>query len=385
MSRRLRVAAVVTRLEGGAGEMVLRGARALDPAEYEVTIVAGSGGRLLREAGAAGLETVLVPGLRAPIAPHADVLALAGLVRLLARRRFDVVHTNCAKAGTLGRIAARRTGVPRVVHTYHGFPFHEFQRVTRRATYVAVERALGRITDLSLCVGTGVAVEALRRRLVPPERVRTIGVAVAPGPVLTPQSRHDARRALRLPPDVPVVGTVARLTYQKAPDDFVEALRALRPRGVVGVWVGGGELAGEARDLAVRAGVPLVFTGDRADAVDLLPAFDVFAMSSRYEGLPLAVVEAMRCGIPVAATAVNAVGDVVVPGETGLLAPPGRPELLAAAVARLLDEPCEALRMTRAAAAGIAGRHDSAALAEALGDAYGGSRTPAADRVMHVE
>ena len=74
-----------------------------------------------------------------------------------------MVHTHCASAGALGRLAAYRSSVPRIVHTYHGFPFHEFQSATRRRVHVAVERRLGQLTDVTLCVGTGVAVEAIRR------------------------------------------------------------------------------------------------------------------------------------------------------------------------------------------------------------------------------
>ena len=183
----LRVAALITRLEGGAGVLALRGAKALDPAEFEATIITGSGNHLLDEAAAAGLEVIMEPALRTPIDPRSDIEALRALSGLLRRRNFDVAHTHTSKAGALGRMAAHRATVPRIVHTYHGFPFHEFQSRTRRGAYIAIERRLGRITDVALCVGTGVAVEAVRRRLVAPERIRTIGVAVdgASGPELT--------------------------------------------------------------------------------------------------------------------------------------------------------------------------------------------------------
>jgi glycosyltransferase involved in cell wall biosynthesis len=397
MSGPLRVATLITRLEGGAGTLALRGALALDRAEFLPVIITGFGSiaggswaaddaarRQLDQARTAGLEVIVEPALRAPIDPRRDVSALRSLSALLRRRQFDVVHTHTAKAGALGRIAASRAGAPRVVHTYHGFPFHEFQSRFRRAAYVAIERRLGRITDVALCVGTGVAVEAIRRGLVPPERIRTIGVAVPAGPSLTPETRDRARRALGIPPDATVVGAVGRLTYQKAPEDFIAALRQLnrsqRGRGelgrrdVIGVWVGGGELAERVGRLARSASGPrVVLAGERADIPEILPAFDVFALPSRYEGLPTAVVEAMVCGIPVVATAVNAVSDVVVPGETGLLVPPRRPDLLAKAVGYLIDSPDAAARMAATARERLATRFDVTALRTALVAAYTGS------------
>ncbi|HEV3293111.1 MAG TPA: glycosyltransferase [Streptosporangiaceae bacterium] len=369
----VRVAVVITRLEGGAGILALRGAMALDPARFQVTVITGSGTALIARARAAGLEVVVEPSLRAPMDPVADLTALRRLSALLRQRRFDVVHTHTAKAGAVGRLAARRAGAGRIIHTYHGFPFHEFQSPARRAAYVALERRLGRITDLALCVGSGVAVEAVRRGLIPPDRIRTIGVAVdAPLAVATDVgARRRARRLLGLPGHATVVGAVGRLAYQKAPEDFLAALRALRRPGVVGVWVGGGELAGRmARLAAAQPQAPVLLVGERDDVPTLLPAFDVFTLPSRYEGLPTAVVEAMLWGVPVVATAVNAVGDLVVPGETGLLVPPRRPGLLAGAIRSLLDSPADAARMAAAARARLGNRYTVPALRDALEAAY---------------
>ena len=377
--RPLRVATLITRLEGGAGILALRGMLALDPARFQVVLVTGSGDRHLDQARHGGLEVITEPALRAPIDPRHDRSALRQLSVLLRQRPFDVVHTHTAKAGALGRIAARRCGVSRIVHTYHGFPFHEFQSPLRRGSYIAAERYLGRITDVALCVGTGVAVEAIRRGIMPAERVRTIGVAVPEMPAPVPGARERARRALGVPPDATVVGAVGRLTYQKAPEDFVAALRELgrtraagRPE-LVGVWVGSGELADRVGRLTRSAPGPrVVLAGERADIPEILPAFDVFALPSRYEGLPTVIVEAMACGIPVVATAVNAVGDIVVPGETGLLVPPQRPDRLAEAVGYLLNHPGAAARMAAAARERVGTRFDVTTLCEVLVAAYTG-------------
>jgi glycosyltransferase involved in cell wall biosynthesis len=374
----LRVATVITRLEGGAGVLALRGVRALDPEVAVPTIVTGSGGRLLDEAAAAGLEVVVDPSLREVIAPRSDLQALGRLERLFRQRTFDVVHTHCAKAGAVGRLAARRAGVPRIVHTFHGFPFHEFQSAARRRAYVSIERRLGQITHVALCVGSGVAAEAVRRELIAPERVRTIGVVVD-GPdreradmsARRPQARERARLALGLPAQAAVVGTVGRLAYQKAPEDFLTAMQKLGRPDVIGVWVGGGELAERITRRARRLSGPrVILAGERTDVLDLLPAFDIFALPSRYEGLPTVVVEAMICGVPVVATAVNALPDLVVPGETGLLVPPGRPGGLAAAIRYLLDSPERAACMAAAARVRLGDHHGEAALRAVLTAAY---------------
>ncbi|WP_201776475.1 glycosyltransferase [Streptacidiphilus carbonis] len=370
---RVRVATVITRMQAGAGVVALRGARALDPDRYQMTLIAGSGDRLLEDAADAGLEVLLEPSLRSPISPLDDARALRRLTALFERRRFDVVHTHSSKAGAVGRTAAHRATVPRIVHTFHGFPFHEFQSPVRREAYVRIERRLGRITDVALCVGTAVSVEAVRRGLIRPERVRTIGVPVnTAATAQSPQTRARARRELGLPDNTTVVGAVGRLSYQKAPEHFVAALVALRRPEVTGVWIGSGDLADQVR-AQVQHALPaarVLLVGERSDVPELLPAFDVFALPSRYEGLPVAIVEAMVCGIPVVATAVNSVPDVVCPGESGLLVPPERPELFAAAIGHLLDRPDEATRMAAAARARIGDRYTDRALAHTLLAAY---------------
>jgi glycosyltransferase involved in cell wall biosynthesis len=378
----LRVATVIARLEGGAGVLALRGALALNSRSCRMTIITGSGGPLIAAARAAGLEVVVEPSLRAPIRPASDLRALARLEALFAVRAFDVVHTHCAKAGAVGRVAARRAGVPRIIHTFHGFPFHEFQSRPLHRAYVAIERRLGRLTSAALCVGAGVAAEAVRRELISPDRVRTIGVSVdgparllasraAGSPAAAQQARRRARAALGLPASAVVVGAVGRLTYQKAPEDFVAALAQLGRPDVIGTWVGGGELAARVtRQARVLPPGQFRLAGERSDILDILPAFDVFALPSRYEGLPTAVVEAMICGVPVVATAVNAVPDLVVPGETGLLVPPRRPALMAAAIGELLDSPALAARMAAAARARISGQYGEESLRSALLEAY---------------
>lgn len=372
------VVVVVTRFMAGAGGVALRGARALNPARYAVSFVTG-GGRIADDARRLGFDVIVLPDLVAELSPRHDLRAVRQLTQLLRDRRPDVVHTHSAKAGGIGRIAARRAGVPLIVHTYHGFPFHEFQRPWTRGAYVVAERYLSRHTDVVLTVGSAVGVEAIRRRIVTPAQLRVTAVTVDANPVVcTPESRRRARTMLGISPSVSVVGTVGRLDYQKAPQDFFRALQALRHRDALGVWVGAGPLRDDVERQIERAGLHerVLMLGERGDVRELLPAFDVFAMSSLYEGLPCAIVEAMMAGVPVVATAVNAVSDVVVPGETGLLVPPREPLALAAAIDLVLDDIAAARARAQRGRAMLGDQFKPHRLGAILDDVYR-SKTPA--------
>jgi glycosyltransferase involved in cell wall biosynthesis len=304
--------------------------------------------------------------------PRADAQAVRELCDRLRAGRFDVVHTHAGRAGALGRVAARRAGVRAVVHTLHGFPFNEFQSPIVRRTLLTIERRLGRITDYFLTDGTFVASEAVRLRIAPPERIRALISPIDPVPPVSAAARRTARRRLGIPEDAEVIGTAARLAVQKAPLDMVRAFARLGRPDAYMVWLGDGELRPETERLIERLGVGgrFLLLGDRSDVPELLPAFDVCAISSLWEGLPCAVVEAMTCGIPVVATAVNSVPEVVIPGRTGLVARPADPASLARALAFMLDHPDAAARMARAARRHIGEQFSSEALGREIGNAY---------------
>ena len=369
---RLRVAQVVTKLTAGAGGITLRGTLALDPARYESVIIAAEGGSLLGDAEAAGLEVIRLRNMSPRISATSDRRGLAELSSHLAAGGFDLVHTHSAKAGALGRVAARRLGVGAIVHSLHGMPFHEFQSPGRRRAYLEIERRLGAFTDFFLTDGTFVAAEAVRLRIAEPDRVRAIASPVEEVRWATPERRIDARRRLGLPEGATIVGTAARLDAQKAPLDMVAAFARLERPDVHMAWIGDGEQRREVERRIRRAGLEhrFLLLGDRDDVTEVMQAFDVFAMSSLYEGLPCAVVEAMMCGVPVVATAVNSVPEIVVPGRTGLLARPRDPGSLARAIAAMVDKPARAARMAARARVHIGRRFHPAVLGADLEEVY---------------
>jgi glycosyltransferase involved in cell wall biosynthesis len=373
MSARVRVAQVVTKFVAGAGGITLRGALALDPDRYAVTIFAADGGPLFAQAELAGIDIIRLRHMSPTINPGEDVRGVRELVGHLGADRFDLVHSHSAKAGAIGRIAARRVGTPAIVHSFHGFPFHDFQSPARRAAYIAIERWLGRFTDQFLTDGGAVAAEAVRLHIAPSERIRAIDSPVETNvPTVSPATREHARRLLGIAPHVPVIGSVGRLDHQKAPEDMVMAIAALGRPDVTVVWVGDGHLRTRVERRIAREGLAgrFVLLGERQDVPALLPGFDVFAMSSLYEGLPCAVVEAMTCGVPVVATAVNSVPEVVVAGKTGLLVPTRDPASLARALAYLLDHTEEAAQMAAEARLRLGGRFRAETLGRDLTAVY---------------
>jgi glycosyltransferase involved in cell wall biosynthesis len=374
-ARPVRVAHVVTQLAAGAGGITLRGAQGLDPERYSTTILAAAGSSLLEKAEDAGLAVVPLQHMARGrgIYPQADLQGFRELCARLAAGNFDLVHTHSAKAGGIGRLAARRVGVPTIVHSFHGFPFHAFQPLPARRALITIERQLGRITDYFLTDGTVTAGDAIKLKIAPPDRIRAIASPIDDDIArATPASRRRARAALGIPAGASVVGTAARLDHQKSPLDMVEAIAALGRPDVYMVWIGDGGLRSRAEHLIERRGLSgrFLLIGERADVPQLLPAFDVFAMSSLYEGLPCAVVEAMHVGIPVVATAVNSVPEVVIPGRTGLLARPHDPASLSRALAWLLEHPDDGARMALAARAHIGDGFTPHVLGQDLMESY---------------
>jgi glycosyltransferase involved in cell wall biosynthesis len=348
---------VITRFEAGAGGNTLLSAVGMDRRRYEVWIAGGEGGPLWNKAERDGVRTVRIPGFRREVAPVADLVVFLRLIGLLRRERFGIVHAHSAKGGFLGRLAGFICRTPVIVYTLHGrdpwWPAPDGSSTQLRQAmsrglrvFLFLERVLRPVTHGFVAVSPSVARDAVLARIAAPGRTD-----VAPSAVdlddIPEEVDASVRAELGIPVDVPVVGMVGRLDAQKAPLDFVRmaALVAADRPETSFVMVGEGEQAAEVRALADRLGVGLVFTGFRPDAARIASAFDVFVVTSLYEGVGRSVTEAMASGRPVAATAVDGVRDVVTPGATGLLAGPGNPEGLAACVGWLLDHPLQAAQM----------------------------------------
>jgi glycosyltransferase involved in cell wall biosynthesis len=296
-------------------------------------------------------RTYVVPSLVRPIRPRQDARAVVELAALFARERYDIVHTHSSKAGLAGRIAGRLAGVPLVVHTIHGFPFNDqtLSAPVRRALLWS-EQLAARLTDRLIAVAGPNVLEAERRGIAAAREVEVIHSGVDLGRFESVPGRDAARERLGLPVGRPVVGTVGRLSACNAPEVFVAAARSVlerRPEALF-VAVGDGEELERVR-AAIGDDRRIRLLGHRDDVPSILPAFDAFVFPIRWGGLGRALTEAMISGLPVVASAVNGVPEVVEHERTGLLVPPDDAEGVAEAVIRLIDDPALARRLGSAA------------------------------------
>lgn len=353
------MAHVITRMiVGGAQETVLLAAALADRSRFEPVIMCGpqtgSEGSLHEEVRRRGIELLLVPELVREVHPLKDARVLPALTELFRRQGVDVVHTNSSKAGIVGRIAARRAGVTRVIHTVHGWPFHDRQIWPVAATWRALERRAAPLADRLVVVADADRAKGLAAGIGQPEQY----VTVRSGLELT---HYDAARPLRsqvrselgVPQDAELVGGVNRLSPQKDPMTLLEAfavLKAERPQAHLLV-VGDGPLRAQLErrisELGVVDGVTLA--GLRHDVPRLLQAMDVFVSASLWEGLPRTIIAAMASGVPVVATLADGVRDVVHEGTTGLSFTRGSAREAAAAIALLLDDAKRARDLARTA------------------------------------
>jgi glycosyltransferase involved in cell wall biosynthesis len=329
---------------GGAEEMVLSLVRHL-PARFEPVVVcinqSGPIGDEIRAAGVPLHVLGLTPGIAHPF----DILRLRDFLFALEPQ---IVHTFLLTASLYGRLAAMLAGVPIVI----GSEVNIYER--KRPLHAIAERWLMRWTDAVVTSAEAVREFYVRQIGTDRSKVEVIYNAVDWTQLQVTMGRDEMRTSSGIPRDVPLAGILARLTEQKAHRVLFEALARTPALANMHLAVAGtGELRDELERRAAALGLEqrVHFLGVRRDVGNVLGALDMFVLPSLWEGLPLALVLAMGAGLPVVATAVAGVPEVVAHGERGLLVNPGDAAGLGAALARLLTNPQEGRELGDAARA----------------------------------
>jgi len=320
----LRVMRVIARMNVGGPAVQVSGLmRHLPPLGFEQRLYTGwcaEDEADYLETQAPDVDAIRIDGLGRAIRPGDDARALARLVREIREFRPHIVHTHTAKAGVLGRAAARLSGVgSATIHTFHGHLLHGYFPPAKTKAVIQVERALARGTDRLVAVGPQVRDDLLQADIGRPDQFTVI----PPGLEMpAAMSRDQARREFGLSLHGPVIAFIGRLTPIKRPDRFIDIVqRVTNQRPDVQFLVAGdGDASDTVREAA--ANLPITMLGWRSDIENVLAASDAVLLTSDNEGTPLSLIQAAMAGLPVIASSVGAVPAIVIEGETGWLAPP---------------------------------------------------------------
>jgi glycosyltransferase involved in cell wall biosynthesis len=335
---------------------LMRGIRARG---HEVVGVSADG-PLLAIPRAEGFRVENVPMARS-LSPLAQLRAFRALVRLMRAERPDLVHAHMPISGFLARLAARAAGVPKIAYTCHGFLFNQPGPWPRRLASLILEFIGGRLTDVYMTVSDEEAADARRLNL----HGGAIGIGNGRDPArFRPDvsARARVRAALGVADNRVVVLAVSRLVRHKGYPELVAAMREVDAE----LWVVGERLnsdRGADMDAVFAAsglGERLRRLGYRDDVPALMAAADIFCLPSHFEGLPMSVIEAMLCALPVVATDIRGPREQVVPEQTGLLVPPMQSAPLAAALSRLARDASLRHRMGEAGRERAVEKYDEA-------------------------
>mgnify|MGYP006273567851 CR=1 FL=1 len=370
------VARVITRLNiGGPSIQATRLTSALEAHGFTSTLLhgrLGDGEGDMRYLIPPGADARYVDTLCRPLSPLNDLRTLLRLYREFRAIRPSIVHTHMAKAGMLGRLAAlayntTRGSAPRakVVHTYHGHVLDGYFSKLMTAVFINIERALAAVSDRIIAISPAIRQQLLdhyRIGAAPQYRVVPLGFDLAPFAAVDDRARSDARQSLGLPGGAKVVATVGRLTAIKHHRLFLDTVKRVLQQhpDTIALLAGGGELEADLRDYAASLGIAdhVRMLGWRRDLPVIYAATDVFLLTSRNEGTPVALIEAMASGVPGVSTAVGGVTDVIGGAETGRTAPFGDADALADAVGALLADPVGRVEMGRRARARVLASYD---------------------------
>jgi len=277
------------------------------------------------------------------IKPYHDLKAILRLYRFIKKEKFDMVHTQTAKAGYVTRMAACLAGVPVIVYTAHAFSFHAYLNPLRKKFYIFLERWASRMTDTILVDTEAVRRDGIENRIKDPDKIITVNMGVdlrkfSPDGM----DRNRIRESLGIRNPHAVVGTVANFVPDKGLDAFLRIAEQIKreERNVRFLMVGEGPLRSQLESLvdALHLRGDVIFTGWREDIPEMMSAMDIFCLPTLREGFGLVFAEAMAMKVPVITHRIDPIPEVVQENETGVLIPPGKEDLFVKGILSLIRD-----------------------------------------------
>lgn len=358
----------------GSGINTFLTMKGLDRNKYEVDLACAPGGTLIDRVKEEGLGFFPINHFRQKISPLHDLLALFELTRLMRQKRYDIVHTHNSKAGFIGRLAAKIAGIPIIVHTIHGFAFHEYERPPRRVLFILLERLAARLCDKLITISEPLKEWGLRLKIGRPEKYVTIYSGIEAEKFKINININEKKGELGISSEEKVIGVVAKLWEGKGHETILEAAPQVIKEipDVRFLFVGEGYLRDRLKARVRKLGLSdkIIFTGFRTDIPEITATFDVALLVSLFEGMGRVLLEAMVLGKPVVATKVGGIVDVVRDGETGILIPPRDANALAKAIVTILKNEELARRMGEAGKRRIDERFTAKTMVEKISEVY---------------
>jgi glycosyltransferase involved in cell wall biosynthesis len=303
-----------------------------------------------------GITYTTVPGMGRSINPASDYFAYQKLKKLIHSFRPDIVHTHAAKPGALGRLAASSSHVPAIVHTFHGHVFHSYFNSAKTKFFIRTEQYLGKKSDAIIAIS-----EQQRKELVDdfkiaePEKFHVVplGFDLDRFHLNQEEKRIAFRKEFNVEDDEIAIGIIGRLVPVKNHYLFLKAIRYVLDRSdkkIRAFIIGDGETRNDLETIAMESGIrfttekslehnqPLVFTSWRSDVDVINAGLDIVCLTSFNEGTPVSLIEAQAANKPIVSTRVGGIADIIIEGETGLLADVKEPEVFSEHVLTLVND-----------------------------------------------
>jgi len=344
-NRKINILYVITKLElGGAQKQLLSLVQGINKERFSPYIITACDGLLIDAArNIPGLELIRCRFLERNIQPIKDILALFFIYCFIKKNSIDIVHTHSSKAGILGRLAARAARTKVIIHTVHGWSFHNYQSKIAYYFYLFLEKICAAFSTAIIVVSQHDQDLALQQAVGSKDKYRLIRYAINYEEFKSKAKVLQTRKEFGLSETDLVVGMVACFKPQKSPLDFIRLASAVNKDflNVKFILVGDGVLRKRIHALIniLNLKEKIIVTGWRNDIAKTLSCLDIFVLTSLWEGLPISILEAMAAGLPVVATDTGGISEVVLHGKTGYLVRPRDIKALQERLRELLDKP----------------------------------------------
>ena len=361
----------------GSGLNTFLSMKGMDRNIYKVELACAPGGRLIDLVRENQMGVKTFKNLVQPLHPVKDILAILDLIFFLRKKRYHIVHTHNSKAGFVGRLAAKITGIPVVIHTVHGFAFHDQESLWRQLLFRNLEKFASHMCDKMIFISQPLVDWALREKIVlRRDKIAKIysGIDLDRFRPVTEEEKNRVREKWNIRHDDAVIGIVSKLWEGKGHEILIRAFKEVKKDIKVArlIIVGEGPLYSMLNDLVDRLGLSdsVLFTGFQMDVAEIISSFDVVVLPSYFEGMGRVLLEAMAMGKPVVASRVGGIPDLVKDSVNGFLITPGDVKELSDALKKLLNNKGLANIMGRDGRKGITDKFSTDVMVRSISDIY---------------